>query len=348
MSRRNHKIRRSVDTPPSYWQKFGNWVEKLTDNIFTRILIVAVAMIIFVTLCTSTRIGDTIFGNNERWPKFFNMLIITAFIVVIGIIAGFVSYLLALLIFFISEKIKTWGRKPWQREEEKKEERDSEPLRSQETQRKRRNSGIAGIVSLIMKADGITSRGEMKAAKNYLRSHYSPSDYKEIQEALEINMRINNPKFVKQSCIWLTANMNYSERLGFTEFLFDIARLSKGIDVGEWRLLNDIMKRICLEDEDIEYLTRKYSRDYSRRSNKKAKEESNTNELSAEVLSEPTHDPYLRILGLEGEATPDEIQSAYHKLAKKYHPDTVQDEEMKQILTEKFKEINLAYNALSK
>ena len=106
------------------------------------------------------------------------------------------------------------------------------------------------------------------------------------------------------------------------------------------------MKRICLEDEDIEYLSRKYSRDYSRRSNKKAKEESNTNELSAEVLSEPTHDPYLRILGLEGEATPDEIQSAYHKLAKKYHPDTVQDEEMKQILTEKFKEINLAYNAL--
>ena len=260
-------------------------------------------------------------------------------------------YFFLLLIVFLAEKIKTWGRKPWQREEGKKEERDSEPLRSQETQRKRRNSGIAGIVSLIMKADGITSRGEMKAAKNYLRSHYSPSDYKEIREALEINMRINNPKFVKQSCIWLTANMNYSERLGFTEFLFDIARLSKGIDVGEWRLLNDIMKRICLEDEDIEYLTRKYSRNYNRKGNKEAKdakEESYTNELSTEVLSESTRDPYLRILGLAGEATPDEIQSAYHKLAKKYHPDTVQDEEMKQVLTEKFKEINLAYNALSK
>lgn len=201
---------------------------------------------------------------------------------------------------------------------------------------------------MIMKADGITSRGEMKAAKNYLRSHYSPSDYKEIREALEINMRINNPKFVKQSCIWLTANMNYSERLGFTEFLFDIARLSKGIDVGEWRLLNDIMKRICLENEDIEYLTRKYSRNYIHKNNKNTKGESNSNELSTEVQSESTPDPYLRILGLEGEATPDEIQSAYHKLAKKYHPDTVQDEEMKQILTEKFKEINLAYNALSK
>ena len=253
-----------------------------------------------------------------------------------------------LLIVFLAEKIETWCWSLWPREEEEKKEKDAGPRQSQETQRKRRNSGIAGIISLIMKADGITSRGEMKAAKNYLRSHYSPTNYKEIREELEVNMRINNPKFVKQACTWLTANMSYAERLGFTEFLFDIARLSKGIDVGEWRLLNDIMKRICLEDEDIEYLSRKYSRDYSRRSNKKAKEESNTNELSAEVLSEPTHNPYLRILGLEGEATPDEIQSAYHKLAKKYHPDTVQDEEMKQILTEKFKEINLAYNALSR
>ena len=337
MSRRNHKIRRSPDTPPSYWQKFGNWVEKLTDNIFGEILLQAIVSSTFVGIV------DMIYSSDGKWSLFFLPLIIT-----VGCIA---LYFFILLIVFLAEKIKTWCWSLWPREEEEKKEKDPGPKQSQETQRKRRNSGIAGIVSLIMKADGITSRGEMKAAKNYLRSHYSPSDYKEIREALEINMRINNPKFVKQSCIWLTANMNYSERLGFTEFLFDIARLSKGIDVGEWRLLNDIMKRICLEDEDIEYLKRKYSRNYNRKGNKEAKdakEESYTNELSAEVLSESTRDPYLRILGLAGEATPDEIQSAYHKLAKKYHPDTVQDEEMKQVLTEKFKEINLAYNALSK
>lgn len=334
MSRRNHKIRRSLDTPPSYWQKFGNWVEKLTDNIFGEILLQAIVSSTFLGIV------DMIYSSDGKWSLFFLPLIIT-----VGCIA---LYFFLLLIVFLAEKIKTWCWSLWPREEEEKKEKDAGPKQSQETQRKRRNSGIAGIVSLIMKADGITSRGEMKAAKNYLRSHYSPSDYKEIRKALEINMRINNPKFVKQSCIWLTANMNYSERLGFTEFLFDIARLSKGIDVGEWRLLNDIMKRICLEDEDIEYLSRKYSRNYSHKNNKNTKGESNSNELSTEVQSESTPDPFLRILGLEGEATPDEIQSAYHKLAKKYHPDTVQDEEMKQILTEKFKEINLAYNALSK
>lgn len=309
-------------------------MEKLTDNIFGEILLQAIVSSTFVGIV------DMIYSSDGKWSLFFLPLIIT-----VGCIA---LYFFLLLIVFLAEKIKTWCWSLWPREEEEKKEKDAGPKQSQETQRKRRNSGIAGIVSLIMKADGITSRGEMKAAKNYLRSHYSPSDYKEIREALEINMRINNPKFVKQSCIWLTANMNYSERLGFTEFLFDIARLSKGIDVGEWRLLNDIMKRICLEDEDIEYLSRKYSRNYSHKNNKNTKGESNSNELSTEVQSESTPDPFLRILGLEGEATPDEIQSAYYKLAKKYHPDTVQDEEMKQILTEKFKEINLAYNALSK
>ncbi len=333
MSRRNRKIRRSADTSPDYWQSFGTWVKKITSNIYAKIVI----------LCALIGLEGTFFGGNKMWSLFFLPLIIT-----VGCIA---LYFFILLIVFFAEKIETWCWSLWPREEEEKKEKDPGPKQSQETQRKRRNSGIAGIVSLIMKADGITSKGEMRAANNYLRSHYSPADYKEIREALEINMRINNPKFVKQSCIWLTANMNYSERLGFTEFLFDIARLSKGIDIGEWRLLNDIMKRICLEDEDIEYLTRKYSRNYNRKANeeaKNAKEESYTNELSTEVQSESTSDPYLRILGLEGEATPDEIQSAYYKLAKKYHPDTVQDEEMKQILTEKFKEINLAYNALSK
>ncbi|MCQ2207698.1 MAG: hypothetical protein MJZ02_05705 [Paludibacteraceae bacterium] len=60
--------------------------------------------------------------------------------------------------------------------------------------------------------------------------------------------------------------MSHSERLGFCEFLFDIARLSQGI--AEWK--------------------------------------------------------------------------------RRYHPDTVQDEEMKLVLTEKFKEISLAYSFLTK
>lgn len=57
-------------------------------------------------------------------------------------------------------------------------------------------------------------------------------------------------------------------------------------------------------------------------------------------------DPY-KVLGIEYTATAEEIKSAYRKLAKKYHPDKYTDEKLKAAATEKFKEINEAYQMLS-
>ncbi|AER67322.1 chaperone DnaJ domain protein [Thermovirga lienii DSM 17291] len=51
---------------------------------------------------------------------------------------------------------------------------------------------------------------------------------------------------------------------------------------------------------------------------------------------------YYKILGVDRNATQEEIQKAYRKLAKKYHPDANKDP----AATEKFKEINEAYEVL--
>ena len=50
---------------------------------------------------------------------------------------------------------------------------------------------------------------------------------------------------------------------------------------------------------------------------------------------------YYEILGLDKNATQDEIKKAYRKLSKKYHPD------MKDGSEEKFKEVSEAYEVLS-
>ncbi len=57
-------------------------------------------------------------------------------------------------------------------------------------------------------------------------------------------------------------------------------------------------------------------------------------------------DPY-EVLGVSKDATPEEIKKAYRSLAKKYHPDNYVNNPLADLASEKFKEINEAYEQLS-
>ncbi len=58
-------------------------------------------------------------------------------------------------------------------------------------------------------------------------------------------------------------------------------------------------------------------------------------------------DPYS-VLGVPTTATEDEIKKAYRDLARKYHPDNYHDNPLADLAQEKMKEINEAYDALTK
>ena len=59
------------------------------------------------------------------------------------------------------------------------------------------------------------------------------------------------------------------------------------------------------------------------------------------------NDPY-KVLGVSPDASDDEIKRAYRELARKYHPDNYQDNPLADLAEEKMKEVNEAYEALTK
>ncbi len=59
------------------------------------------------------------------------------------------------------------------------------------------------------------------------------------------------------------------------------------------------------------------------------------------------NDPYS-VLGVDPGASDDEIKRAYRELARKYHPDNYQNNPLADLAEEKMKEINEAYDAITR
>ena len=58
-------------------------------------------------------------------------------------------------------------------------------------------------------------------------------------------------------------------------------------------------------------------------------------------------DPYI-VLGVKPDASDEEIKRAYRELARKYHPDNSQNNPLADLAEEKMKEINEAYDTITK
>ena len=115
--------------------------------------------------------------------------------------------------------------------------------------------------------------------------------------------------------------MNYSQRLQLLHYLIQIANADGEFAKSEKSVIEAIGSVIGLSERDVSSLVAMFYKE--------------------------TNSAY-KVLEISPEATDEEVRKAYRKMAMKYHPDKVATlgPEVQQAATEKFRQIQEAYDAI--
>ena len=129
-----------------------------------------------------------------------------------------------------------------------------------------------------------------------------------------------------------------SQRKPLMELLFKFTILEDGIHNDEWKLLMQIMAQLKFNSRYIEYFKDRY---YSLRTEFDDYERKSTSSLGE--YSTASLESYYAVLGVEKDASIEEIKRAYHELAMQHHPDLPKNANRKEECEAKMMEINEAY-----
>jgi DnaJ like chaperone protein len=177
------------------------------------------------------------------------------------------------------------------------------------------------LVASIMKADGKVLRSELDYVKSYFVQAFGSDAAMEAMQMLRDILKQNIP--VRDVSIQIKQRMDYSSRLQLLHFLYGIAIADGKIDPAEIQLIEQIAYYLAISSADSGSIKN--------------------------MFVKSTDSAYI-ILGVNRNATNEEIKKAYRSLAVKYHPDKVSylGEDIKNKAKEKFQQINEAYEAVKK
>lgn len=179
------------------------------------------------------------------------------------------------------------------------------------------------LMACVMKADGRIVKSELDVVKKFLVANFGEQGALEALQILKnlLEQDINETEVANQ----IGFNLNYSSKLELLHLLFQIAYADGEVDGKELDTLQRISIQFRVNRLDFESVKAPYMKHIDR-------------------------DWAYKTLEIEPTVSDDEIKKAYRTMAKKYHPDKVNDlgEDIKKSATEKFRSINEAYESLKK
>lgn len=177
------------------------------------------------------------------------------------------------------------------------------------------------LIAAVMKADGKVVKAELDYVKRIFVSQFGEES---AHQALLVLRDILDHEFpVKEVCLQIRDNMNYSSRLQLLHLLFNISLADTILQKPELEMLEHISFNLGISKEDYR---------------------------SIKNMFVPETDSSYNILEIEKSVTDEEVKKAYRRMAMKYHPDKVSHlgEDFKKAADEKFKKVNEAYERIKK
>ena len=190
------------------------------------------------------------------------------------------------------------------------------------------------LTASVLKADGNVTRNELEFVKELYKQNFGID--KTRADMLKLRDILNQQLNIDSSCYSINQNMIKSEKVKLIHYLFGIAQADGNISANEFYQIQNIAQKINISQWDFEAIKIKftYTGNYQ---NYQYQSKTNINENYKE-------------LGLDKNATDDEIKKTYRKLARQYHPDKHASKTQSELKTaeEKFKKIQQAYNQIKK
>lgn len=181
---------------------------------------------------------------------------------------------------------------------------------------------LLSLCSVVIKADGKVSQSEMDYVQRYFVSTYGKEKanaifrtFNEVIKKREIS--------TQRICDYMNLRTRVEVRLQLVHFLFGIAQADGSVSPAEINKIQEIAGYLRIGIQDFE---------------------------SIKAMFIKSADNAYKILEIEKSASDDEVKKAYRTMAKKYHPDRVnnEDEAIKKGAEEKFKEVQIAYETIQK
>ncbi len=271
----------------------------------------------------------------------------------------------------IKEKKEREERKK-EKDKEKKKEEEGKKNREEEAREKEKYKDyrycVLVLLAKVMKADGDTMECELDRVKSTIRRYYKTKE--EQYEAFNTFKSIldDNNYF----SIWSSLNtqFDYTAKSELIMELLAVAYSDNNLKYAEEKEILHIVSQLRITSDEYKsiysifiekYNKGFYSENKSQNENRKdhyyKKQEEHRNSKQGKTNNEHSHDSRqisskeknaYAILGVESNATDEEIKKAYRAMAIKCHPDNASnlgDEAIRQA-TESMKQINMAWEVV--